>query len=98
MFARAIVLLMVLVVSRCREYKIGMLVQTECCHWTSMYRVGGAINIAMDHLREDQVIHDANFRYTYYSISCTPRVYTRMFVCLFACLFLLLYVPSQQLW
>ena len=76
--ARAFVLLMVFVVSSCKEFKIGMLVQTECCHWTSMYRIGGAINIAMDHLREDQVINDANFRYTYYSISGTPRVYTRM--------------------
>ena len=72
---RAIVLLMVFVVSSCREYKIGMLVQTECCHWTSMYRVGGAINIAIDHLREDQVINDANFRYTYYSFFCTPKLY-----------------------
>ena len=47
------------------EYKIGMIVQTKCAWWTyweSMCRIGGAMNIAMDHLATDQVTADVNFR------------------------------------
>ena len=44
-----------------KEYKIGMIVQTECTTWHAMCIVGGAMNIAMDQLAEDQVADGVNF-------------------------------------
>ena len=44
-----------------KEYKIGMIVQTKCTTWHAMCRIGGAMNIAMDQLAEDQVADGVNF-------------------------------------
>ena len=44
-------------------YKIGMAARKSCCWWDGMHVIGGAINIAMDQLRSDQVVNDFNFRY-----------------------------------
>lgn len=44
------------------EYKIGMIAQRYCCAWHSMDIIGGAWNIALDHLREDKVVDGVNFR------------------------------------
>ena len=44
------------------EYKIGMIVARNCCHWTGLYRVGGAMNIAMDHLRNNNIVNGVDFR------------------------------------
>ena len=47
----------------CDQYKIGMIVEKECCSWSSMYIIGGAMNIALEQLREDNVVDDVDFRY-----------------------------------
>ena len=44
------------------EYKIGMIVQQKCCAWHSMDIIGGALNIALDHLERDRVIENVTFR------------------------------------
>ena len=48
------------------EYKIGMIVARNCCHRTSLYRTGGAVNIAMDHLRANNIVNGVDFRYVCY--------------------------------
>ena len=44
------------------EYKIGMIVQQKCCAWHSMDIIGGALNIAIDHLERDRVVDGVSFR------------------------------------
>ena len=43
-------------------YKIGMPVRKGCCGWDGMHIIGGAVNLAMDQLRSDQVMDDVEFR------------------------------------
>ena len=43
-------------------YKIGMPVRKGCCAWDGMFKIGGAINIAMDQLRHDRVADGVEFR------------------------------------
>lgn len=44
------------------DYIIGILARKNCCQWDSISRIGGAMNIAIDHLRKDHVVDGANFR------------------------------------
>ena len=46
----------------CMEYKIGMIVRQKCCSWQSMNIIGGAVNIALDHLENDGAIENVTFR------------------------------------
>ena len=74
MFLLTPVLIMTVIRGVCPvEYKIGMIVQKECCAWHAMYKVGGAINIALDQLREDHVIDNVTFRYLI-NIVCFPKM------------------------
>ena len=60
------------------EYKIGMIVARKCCHRTSLYRTGGAVNIAMDHLRANNIVNGVDFRYVFYP---GGRGYSKYFSC-----------------
>ena len=62
-YLRLVGLIVLMEGSCAEEYKIGMIVQKECCHWSAMYRIGGAMILAMDQLKEDHVIiDDVDFR------------------------------------
>ena len=56
-------LTMLIPVTESVEYKIGMIVERHCCHWSALYRSGGAVNIAMDHLRANHILDGVDFRY-----------------------------------
>ena len=43
-------------------YTIGLLARIGCCNWDGSFKVGGAINIAMDQLREDRIMDGFVFR------------------------------------